>query len=255
MKTLLILCTALFLGLSAAAAQTPCEHHNPNSYCESRDLTLPFSGALEVDTGGIGAITVQGWDNDYVSVHVQIDANADTESQARIVASLVQIQVATGQIWASGPAGTSWIVTFEIFLPRGSALRLNTRVGALSIAGVSGAISARTSVGAIALSGVAGDVQARTSVGAISIVLTGARWDGKGLTATTSTGAIHIVAPAAYAAHFDLRTDVGNIVTTFPARVLRASFVGKKLVFDASGGGAPIQASTSVGQIELIAAR
>lgn len=252
MKSQWILCSALLAGLSAATAQTtlPCQASS-NSYCEIREVAVPFAGSLDADTGGVGAITVHSWDNDTVLVRAAVSGSASRFEDARAIVMLVQIGVGEGRVWASGPF-RGWGVEYEIFVPRQTALRLTTRVGEILVADVAGNISVETSVGALHLSGLAGDVEAKTGVGAIDITLTGTGWTGKGLSATTNTGAIRITAAPGYSARFDLRTDLGGITTAFRARSITAtSFLGRQLVFDSGGGGAVIRARTSVGGIEL----
>ena len=198
---------------------------------------------------------MKSWDNAYVLARAHVNASAGDQWHARAIADDVQIDTASERVWAKGPAGKSWAVSFEVFVPRQCGLRLNTHVGAISIADVNGTIELETSVGALTLSGLAGDVQAKTGVGAISIVLAGDRWEGKGLTATTNTGAIKITAAANYSARFDLRTTLGGVSTDFPgARPQSTGFLGRSLVLRAGQGGAAIQVSTSIGQIELTAA-
>jgi hypothetical protein len=256
MKTYSILiCAALFAGASAANAQSglPCEHRSRHSWCEIREFTLPFSGIVDADTGGVGAISVKAWDNAHVLLRARIGASAEDEWMARAAVAAVRIDTTAELIRAAGPSCGSWSVGYDLFVPRETSLQLRTRVGAISVGGVSGRIRVETSVGAIALSGLAGDVQAETRVGAIAIALDGERWDGKGLSAVTGTGAVLIAAPAAYSARFDLRTALGGLSTNIPgARAEATSFLGRKLLFDAGAGGAAIEAATSVGQIDLV---
>jgi hypothetical protein len=243
MKSLLVLSSALILGLSAATAGT-----HETSFFEVREVTLPSTGALDASTV-VGAIIVQGWDQDYVLVRATVSANN------RASLALVQLGVADGRIWVFAPAVKSWGVSYEISVPRAYGLHLETRVGAIAVSGVSGVLSAETAVGAIKLSGLGGDVTAKTSVGAIDVTLDGNGWEGKGLSASTDTGEVRITAPAGYAAHFDLRTNLGDVKTTFPgAQTVSTSFLGKQLVFDSGPGGAPIHATTSVGRLGLLVA-
>jgi hypothetical protein len=245
MKSLLILCAALLVALPAAAAH----------YSETREIHLPFSGAIDVKAN-VGAIDVKVWENAWVFARARVDTDATDEWQARAIATAVYIDTTSDRVQASGPTGKSWGVSYEIFVPRECGLRLLTSVGAISVADVAGKIDVETSVGALTLSGLSGDVDARTNVGAISIVLAGDRWVGEGLTATTRTGAIKVTAAAGYSARFDLRTALGSVATDFPgARIQSTSFLSRGLVFRAGEGGARIQASTSVGQIELLVAR
>src|ERR1035437_6917196 len=192
MKSFAIVCAALLVALPAATAQTPllCDHQNQNSYCEIREITLPFSGSVDANTGGVGAITVQGWDNAWVFVRAHVTTSAEDEFQARLLSPSVEIDTSSNRIWASGPYGHSWAVSFEVFLPRASGLELNTRVGAIAISDVTGTIHFNVAVGAATLSGLAGEVAGKTGVGAIAIALAGDRWEGKGIDIETGTGAI-----------------------------------------------------------------
>jgi hypothetical protein len=220
MKTFATLCCAILLGLPAAAGHL-------RSFEEIREVNLPFSGAVDAETNGVGAITVKGWDNDYVLLRAHVNTSAWDEYQARLIAGMVQIDTSSDRVRVSGPAGKSWAVSYEIFAPRNSALRLKTRVGAISIADVTGAISAETSVGAIELTRVSGPVDAKTEVGAIKIK----------------------TPPAS--ASVDLRTNLGAIKTDFPgARVEPDGFLARKLVIE--GDGPRIHAETSIGQIDLL---
>jgi len=242
MKSFLILSSALVLALSAATAAT-----RETSVSEIRELTLPASGALDAGTV-VGSIAVQSWDEDYVLVRATVTAHD------RASLSLVQIGIGDGRIWAFSPLAKSWGVSYEISVPREYGLHLETSVGAVSVSGVKGAISAVTAVGAITFSGLAGDVSAKTAVGSVDVTLTGDGWQGKGLSALTATGTVRIHAPVGYAAHFDLRTDMGDVTTTYPgAQVVSTSLFGKQLVFDSGAGGATIHAATSIGRLELIA--
>lgn len=254
MKSFAIVCAALLVALPAATAQTPllCDHQNQNSYCEIREITLPFSGSIDANTGGVGAITVQGWDNAWVFVRAHVTTSAEDEFQARLLSPSVEIDTSSNRIWASGPYGHSWAVSFEVFLPRASGLELNTRVGAIAISDVTGTIHFNIGVGAATLLGLAGEVAGKTGVGAIAIALAGDRWEGKGIDIETGTGAIRISAASNYSAQFDLRSTLGGIVANFPgAHPTSTGLLGRKLVFQAGAGGSEIRAVTSVGEINL----
>src|SRR3954465_10709761 len=134
MKSIAIACCSLLVGLSAATA-----HPHPYSYSETREINVPFSGSFDAETTGVGAITVNSWENDYVLVRAHVNASAWDEYQARFIAGRVEIDASSTRVRVSGPSGQSWAVGFEIFVPRTSALRLKTRVGAISVTDVAGA--------------------------------------------------------------------------------------------------------------------
>jgi hypothetical protein len=200
----------------------------------------------------VGAITVKGWDNAWVSVRAHVTTSAEDEYQARLISPSVEIDTSSNHIWASGPSGKSWAVSYEVNVPRGTGLQLKTRVGAIAISDVTGTIHFNTEVGAVTLSGLAGEVNGKTGVGAIAIVLAGDRWDGWGIDVTTGTGAIRISAAATYSARFDLRVALGAIITNFPgAHPTASGLLGRTLVLHAGEGGSRIRAATSIGEIDL----
>jgi hypothetical protein len=232
-------CFLLLLTAVAALAH--------DQYTETREYNLIPTGPLDVETG-VGAIDVHGWDNAYVYLRAKISADD------LATAAAVQIDTAENRIHCSGPSHSSWGVAYDLFVPFRSDLRLKTGVGAVNLSGITGDIAAKTGVGAITIANAGGNVDAKTGVGAIAIDLAGATWDGKGLTTTTGTGAIHLTAPRDYAASFDLRTGMGGIETNFSgARIVVVGFFERTLLFNANGGGAPIQATTGIGQIDLLA--
>lgn len=246
MKSFAILCAALALAPAVVAGS---RHHD--SYSETREITLPFLGSLEVENA-VGAITVKGWDELYIAVRAEVVGNEDEEYESRVTASLVRIETPSNRIVVTGPRGRSWSANLEISVPRQSGLDLQTQVGAVAIFGITGKIRFMTHVGAVTLAGLAGDVAGETNVGAIAITLAGDRWDGEGLTVRTRTGAVRIAAPAAYSADFDLRTGLGALRCAFPeSRGQVTGFLSKKLIFTAGTGGPPIKASTGVGEVEL----
>jgi hypothetical protein len=217
-----------------------------DQYTETREYNLIPTAPLDVQTG-VGAIDVHGWDNAYVYLRAKITADDAATAAA------VRIDTAENRIHSSGPSHSSWGVAYDLYVPCHSDLLLKTGVGAVAITGITGNIEARTGVGSMTLSNLAGNVDGKTGVGAIAIALSGPAWDGKGLTATAGTGAIQITAPRSYSADFDLRTGMGGTETNFPgAQVVKHGFFERTLTFKANGGGAPIQATTGIGQMELL---
>jgi hypothetical protein len=254
MKSFAIWSAALLIHLAAANAQPSlsCDHRNQNSSCEIREVTLPFSGSISADTGGVGAITVKGWENAYVFVRAQVTTSAEDECEARLIAPAVEIDTSSNHIWASGPSGKSWAVSYEVSVPRESGVELKTRVGAVTIRDVAGTIHFKAAVGSITLTRLAGEVDGETAVGAITIGLAGDRWDGKGINVRTGTGAIRISAPSNYSASFALGTGLGTIVADFPgANVRSMGLLGRQLAFEVGAGGPAIQATTAIGEIDL----
>jgi hypothetical protein len=224
MKSHTIFCAAILTALPAT-----CLEAHSSSFCETRELTLPFSGSLDVRTGGVGQIAATGWDNDYVFVRAEICAPDASQ------AASVQIDTSSNHVWASGPVPGNWGVSYAISAPHQSGLSLSTNTGAISVTDISGKLQIQTLVGALSLTRVSGDVKAQTSVGAISVVLGGDHWEGAGLDAKTMCGGVAVDVPEGYSAHFDLSTSLGS---------------GSRS-FDSGAGGAPIRIQTSIGAIAV----
>src|SRR5215467_13875137 len=90
---------------------------NREVYCDVREATLSGANPLDVDTGGNGGITVRGWDRGDVHMRARIVAHADTEAEARRIASSVRVDAAGGSIRVEGPRNdrdSNWSVNVEL---------------------------------------------------------------------------------------------------------------------------------------------
>jgi DUF4097 and DUF4098 domain-containing protein YvlB len=103
-----------------------------------------------------------------------------------------------------------------VMVPRISSLNLQTGNGSLQLRDLAGNIQLNAANGAISLNNVGGSVQATTANGPISVTnssgdhrlsatngpvhvsLSGSRWDGPGLEASTRNGPLSIVIPENY---------------------------------------------------------
>src|SRR3954468_5994637 len=134
---------ALAAGVSAqtrdrGANRSDCDRGGSDraSWCEVREDTINGANPLDVDTGGNGGITVRGSDRADVHMRARIVARADTEAEARQIASGVRVETSGGTVRADGPRtdrDTSWSVTIELDVPRNMILTLNTRNGGISL--------------------------------------------------------------------------------------------------------------------------
>jgi len=85
--------------------------------------------------------------------------------------------------------------------------------------------------------------------GGLSIALTGDRWKGAGLNASTTNGGVEMKIPEHYAAHLETGTVNGGIMVNFPVTV--QGQIKNHLSTDLNGGGATIHAETTNGGIEI----
>jgi hypothetical protein len=228
MKTL-TLGILLLSGLAATAQTVPaptftstCQERNDNRqklFCETRDLTLPAAAGqpLTIDASTNGSINVKGWDGPDVRVRAQVTAWADTEAEAKAHATAIRIGTAGNKLSTTVPDGMERAaVSYEVFVPRRTALALTTQNGSIHLAGVQSAITFSAQNGSVSLADLGGQVTGKAVNGSLSIRLSGSQWEGSGLDVETVNGSIKWEVPADYSAQFLTGTTNGSLKTTLP---------------------------------------
>jgi len=261
LRAMLIASAAAAL-VAGGSAQTRDRSGNPSdcdrgasdraSWCEVRDATMNGANPLDVDTGGNGGIVVRGSDRADVHMRARIAARADTEAEARQIASAVRIDATGGTIRADGPRtdrDNSWSVTIELDVPRNMILTLNTRNGGISVRDVGGQVKLHTINGGVTLTNVNGDVHGDTKNGGVTIALSGDHWDGQGLDVETHNGGINMTMPENYSASLEASTVNGRINVDFPITV--QGRIGRELTTTIGAGGARIRAVTTYGGVNI----
>ena len=265
MKTLLSALAVLAASLGAAAQTTTeptfelsCEQGGWKSYkdqknfCETRDLAMPAPSGqpLTVDGGPNGGITVRGWDGPNVRIRARVQAWGTNEASAAARAHRISIATQGNTIRASEPEkDTDWSVSYEIFVPRPTALALNTTNGGISIENVQATIRFETTNGGVSLANLGGSVKGETTNGALSIELSGKQWQGQGLDIATTNGGIHWKLPRAYSARLFTSTNMGGIRTELP--VTKTGMFHKEIEASLGQGGATVKAVTTNGGISV----
>jgi DUF4097 and DUF4098 domain-containing protein YvlB len=259
-KTLI---AVLALGSLPLLAQNPtprlsCEHggfHNDRliTHCEMKEQTFGASrGAIQINPGMNGGITVKGWDRGDVLVRAQIQTAAETESEARSMVPQIRIASGSGQIQAEGPNMDNyhnWSVSYEIFVPRQSDVHAKAYNGGIHIADVRGNIDFDAMNGGVTLERLAGEVHGRTMNGGLTIQLAGDRWDGQGMDVATTNGGVNLEVPASYSAHFETSTVNGSVRTDFPVTI--QGRIDRNVSFDVGRGGVTIRAVTVNGGVKV----
>ena len=200
-----ILLAALSLGLTAPLAaqrsarewERDCDDYGDwgERFCEVREYTLKGSGSLRVDANPNGGITVIGWDKNEVKVVARVSTWARTEEEAKDIATQVKVETSDAEIHTTGPNMRNrrgWSVSYEIWAPAKTDLRLSSTNGGLDVEGIRGRLDLETTNGGISLQAVSGDVNAETTNGGITVDLAGRRWDGVGLNARTTNGGVKL---------------------------------------------------------------
>ena len=221
MKSFFLTISALSLAACGLLAQTPsmtCENQgnrNRPGFCEIRESTISAS-ALTVDGHQNGGISIRGADRADILVRSMVQAQGESDAEARTTGAQVIVHTAGGAIQSDGPSEKSWSVSYEIFVPRQTGLTLKTTNGGVSISGVESAIEFHAVNGGISLKDVGGNVHGDTVNGGVSVNLTGARWNGQGLDVSTQNGGVSMKVPETFSALLDIGTINGGMSVKMP---------------------------------------
>jgi hypothetical protein len=219
--------------------------------CDVRELTVAATGSLWVDAGPNGGVQVTGWDRDEVLVRAMVQAWAGDEDDARAVAGEVAIQT-TDIVRADGPEHgrrRSWSVSYEIFAPRTTDLRVETRNGGIAITDVRGDIDFEATNGGIRLDGVAGNVHGHTTNGGVDVALAGNTWEGDALDVSTTNGGVKLRVPEGYSARLEAGTVNGGINIDFHVTV--QGRIGRSVSTTLGNGGPLVRARTTNGGVRV----
>jgi len=171
---------------------------------------------LRAQTSNSG-IYVMGWDHNEYSVTTCKAVTADDPNVSQTFRDITTT-FSNGQISVDGPngGGNRWMATLIMMVPRISSLNLKTGNGPLQVRDLAGVIQLNAANGPISLNNVGGSVQATTANGPISVTnssgdhrlsatngpihvtLSGNRWDGPGLEASTHNGPLSIAIPDSF---------------------------------------------------------
>jgi len=223
-------------------------------HCEVRESTLQGVNPLDVDAGQNGGIHVHGWDRADVLVRARVETWADTDSEARALASGVRVDATGTTVRAEGPTheqgrDQSWSVSFDIQVPRTAMVTLHTVNGGIAIDDFHGTAKFRASNGGVSLTNVGGDISGQTTNGGVTVNLEGDRWDGAGLDVETHNGGVRVSMPDNYSAVLDTGTINGRINIDFPITV--QGRLSDHLTTTLGSGGAKIRAVTTNGGVTI----
>lgn len=223
-------------------------------FCEVREYSVPASGSMvTVDGAPNGGIAVEGSARGDILVRARVVATADTEDEAKSIASRVQVVATAVRIDSDGPRNLggrqSWNVSYRLSVPTHTPLNLTTTNGGITVEAVESRVELRTTNGGVKLSRVAGDVEGRTTNGGIDVDLEGTIWNGAGLDLQTTNGGVRLSIPAAYNAHLETGTRNGNIRIDFP--VTFQGTLGRTFSTDLGSGGPTLRVHTSNGGVRV----
>ena len=210
------------------------------------------SGAIEINPGMNGGVTVKGWNRSDMLVRAKIETAATSDGEARGMVGQVRFASGSGHLVAEGPSSDEdhyWSVSYEIFVPHQTDFKATSHNGGIHVQDVKGTISFNTTNGGVHLARLAGNVKGTTTNGGVHIELIGDRWDGNGLDVETTNGGVHMNVPSSYSAHVETSTVNGGMHVEFPVTV--QGQITKELSFNIGSGGPTIHVTTTNGGVHI----
>ena len=220
-------------------------------YCTVRADTIPARSTLRIDGRENGGIAIIGSDRNNIVVISKIQAQADSEQDAKELAERVRIDLGD-DIRADGPSTrwrSSWSVSYEVHVPRRISLDLSANNGGIAIENVDGRVEFETSNGGVRLTGLSGNVRGSTSNGGVDITLTGSQWSGDGLDVRTTNGGVELEIPTNYSARLETGTSNGGLDIGFPITV--QGRIDRRLTTQLGQGGPLVSVMTTNGGVRL----
>jgi hypothetical protein len=228
------------------------ENRDRATFCEVREFTIASPSQLTITDSPNGSVQVTGSARNDVVVRARVAASADTDDDARALVGQVRVQVENGRVRTDGPTTRgrrSWWVSYRAETPAAIDLELGTANGSVDVNGVRGRIRADSANGSIRLAGLGGDVVGRSSNGSVHVTLTGTRWEGQGLDATTANGSVRIDIPEGYNARLVTGTRNGHLEVDFPIPV--RGTISRELDTTLGSGGATIRVQSANGSVRI----
>jgi DUF4097 and DUF4098 domain-containing protein YvlB len=227
-------------------------HDSLVTHCEMREQSMVApGGAIRINPGSNGGVTVTGWDRTDMLVRTRIETAADSDSEARAIVPQIRIASGGGSLEAAGPEMDRhhhWSVSYEVFAPRQSDIQAKAHNGGIKLADLRGNIQFDTVNGGVTLARLSGEVHGHTTNGGLTVELAGDRWDGSGMEVATTNGGVKLDVPSNYSAHFETATVNGGLKIDVPSV---QGHLTNNMSFDVGQGGATIKVSTTNGGVTI----
>jgi hypothetical protein len=241
---------------------------------EETEMMLPPSqvSTLRAQMANSG-IYLSGWDRNEYSVKT-CKAVPDDDPSPSATLREITTNNANGRLSVNGPAGREWMANLIIRVPRLSNLDLQTQNGPLQVRDVAGNIQLNATNGPISLDNVGGSVQATTTNGPISLKgatgdhrlmatngpihvgLSGSRWDGPGLEASTQNGPLTVSIPNAYDSGIRIQaSDHSPVSCKVPACAAATRSPSSPTIIRIGNGEPIVRLSTVNGPLSIQAAK
>ena len=121
-------------------------------HCTISEQTVPSLSRWSIDAGSNGGVTVRGWTGKETLVRSKIEAWANIDSGAGLIASQVHSGSAAGTIRPSGPEtrnSTGRSVSYAVFVPHATDQSLTTHGGGITASDSKRRLDIRTTNGGV----------------------------------------------------------------------------------------------------------
>lgn len=214
------------------------------------------SGSTLIAKTDVGSITVTGLDVNACNVTATICVKAPTDEEAQELADQIKIELnqdeKTLTVKTEKPRlkrHRSISISFDITVPKQTALELGSNVGEIQVTNITDKIKAETNVGKITCEEIAGNIDVKADVGTIKIVYSKTAPAACSATISTDVGSINLTAPLNCSAVVHAETDVGSITTGQPLTI--TGKIGRNLNGTLGAGEGKLYLKTDVGSIKL----
>ena len=213
-------------------------------------------GSILVAETEVGSITVTGLDVTECNVTAKICVKAPTDEEAQTLAD--QIKIALDQDGKTLTVKTekprvkrhrSISISFDITVPKQTALELGSDVGEIQVTNITEKIKAETNVGKITCEEISGDIDIKADVGTVKIVYSKTAPAACSATISTDVGSIDLTTPPNYSGAVHAESDVGSIKTDKPLTL--TGKIGRNLNGTMGAGEGKLHLKTDVGSIKI----
>lgn len=210
-------------------ATLPFDHSVPASEPVNLIVEVPV-GDVAVRTGANGQVTVQGTKRAWGWSRAQAEAVLDG-IDIDLQQAGDQVRVVGDGIVGASNVPRSPQVDITITVPRDTAMRLESSVGRILVAGTHGDLNLETGIGEVALQDVMPDQELDLESRADAVELTGPLVEGAIYRLTSDVGRITVRVPPESTFSLDARSDVGKVYVAFPlvGHSARQGFVGDQV--------------------------
>jgi len=213
-------------------------------------------GSTLVLENDVGSITIDGLDVTDCNVTATICVKAPTDEEAKELAEQIKIELdrdgKTLTVKTTKPRikkRRSISISFDITVPKRTALELGSDVGKIHVSNITEKIEAKTDVGQITCKEISGDIDIKADVGTVNVVYSKTAPATCSIAISTDVGGIDLTTPPNFSAAVDADTDVGSIRTDLPLTV--RGKISKSLHGTIGAGEGKLYLRTDVGSIRI----